>query len=285
MTQNQTLKPVYSAENLARRTAYAAAMGLDCWVARKPLAGAGDHSYLPLVKRSIQVPDLQGSDNPQVSENVDRKSSARKKLVEEVLKGSAFGVQPQSETTRAAFGEQQSVKGSRVETLVGESESDVADLPARFELSTSVIADALILDDMAGFTSVPSSYQKWLAALSLVLNPSRKPGSVIAPNRLKWPEAMGGIEPPRDPAGAIEAARELVQTWMLRLVNSHTRRVIIMGAVPNLLFDEAGWQQLSSQNVRLSDVQVLRTLSSVKIWESAANKRRLWSQLRGQIEH
>jgi len=279
MIQNRTCQPVHNVEKLALRTAYANAMGVDSWIARKPLAGAGGHNYLPLTKPSVQAVHPGNSDKSLAAGDSGRNTSARKRLIEEVLKDSASSPQPESKETQPISGDQHARKESRPEAIVRKDKSEAVSLPAKFELSTSVIADVLVLDDMAGFTAVPSVYQKWLAALSLVLDPARKSGSVMASNRLRWPDAMGGIESAGNPSTALEAARELVQTWMFRQINPQIRRVIVMGGVPNQLLNEESWQQLTSQNSQMSGIQILRTQSSVKIWESAANKRQFWSQL------
>jgi len=252
-------------ERLTRRTAYLDVMGIDSWVPRRPLEGAGAHIYLV---QQAQSNNLPAPEKP--AGKVGLASAARQKLITEVMQGSAHS---------EASGDGESPATQEDSSTIVETSPSVSALPARFELSISVVGDFIILDDISNVKSAPSVYQNWLVALSMVLNSSGPPTNSF--ERLCWPEVMGGVDTmsTKPASDALVSARELVQTWTLRQIRHKPRCLILMGEIPCLLFNEQAFQEWVTQNAQLAGLQLLHTPSSLQVWESAANKRRFWLQL------
>lgn len=256
-------------ERLARRTAYLAVTGIDSWVPRRSLEGADSHIYLI---QQTSPDSLPAPENP--VPKVGSASTARHKLITEVMQETSRTPLPADDKSLTTH-----VDSDATDDSSTDSSPKATVLPSRFELSVSIMGDFIILDDISKFSSAPSTYHNWLAALSLVLSSSQSPANT--PEQLRWPEVMGGVEAvsPKSPSGALRSARELVQTWMLRQFEHQPRNLILMGAMPCLLFDEQAFREWVAQNPELAGLQVLRTLSSMQVWESVANKRQFWLQL------
>lgn len=261
---------------LARRSAYCAAMGIDVWVARKPLEGVGSHQYLSadapvnafgtpsthlLAKTSpLSVPSESTAAPQQTSANA---SSAR-----QAFKSSLQDTQPATVVAASAKAKQQAAVGQGIAAH------------NNFELSACSIDNIFILDDVSRSQFAPSVYQNWIAALSLALGKtaSTKTGVV---NHLRWPEALAGIGAviPKGQEEGLAAAREVIQAWMLRQFPATPTHILLMGDMPNQLIDEQELESMRSQYPQMAKVNVVRTIASVQAWQAADDKRQLWAQI------
>lgn len=236
--------------NFAQRQAYCHELGIDAWVARRPLAGAAQGhlavaleaasaSYLPAVDARI------AADSPSMHATMAQvvKPNNSRALMAELDGGDAGAVLGAADSVAAKRTAVDSALGRRVVGGTTPNATIAARAPGfHFEIMCRVHEQVLVIDDTTGLKFTPSAYNDWLHSIfyALGINDGQlQAAGVSKDDRLTWPPSTALGQPVSGPA-AQQAASEMLYAWLQRKLQQagkvlQPKKILVMGTAPSRL--------------------------------------------------
>ena len=286
--------------NFAQRQAYCHELGIDAWVARRPLAGAAkghlvvaleaaSASCLPAVEARIAVdsPSMHATVAQVAKPNNSRALMAALDGGDAGALGAASGAADSVEAKRTAV---ESALGRRV---VGDTAPNPT-IGARtagfhFEIMCRVHEQVLVIDDTTGLKFTPSAYNDWLHSMfyALGINDGQlHAAGVSKDDRLTWPPSTALGQTVSGPA-AQQAASEMLHAWLQRKLQQggkvlQPKKILVMGTAPSRLLLPEGSSIVAGQWATLRQFggqSALLLHGSNRLWSKPLLKREFWQHL------
>jgi len=286
--------------NFAQRQAYCHELGIDAWVARRPLAGAAQGhlvvaleaasaSYLPAVDARIAAdsPSMHATVAQVVKPNNSRALMAELEGGDAGAVGAVLGAADSVAARRTAV---DSALGRRVVSGTAPNATIGARAPGfQFEIMCRVHEQVLVIDDTTGLKFPPSAYNDWLHSIfyALGINDGQlQAAGVSKDDRLTWPPSTALGQPVSGPA-AQQAASEMLYAWLQRKLQQagkvlQPKKILVMGAAPSRLLLPEGSAIVAGQWAalpRFGGQSALLLHGSNRLWNKPLLKREFWQHL------
>jgi len=241
------------AMNSDRQIAFAHALGVDVWAARKPLRGAANgHRIASVSEASSSAASGQQSQLPTAA-----KTSSRGRALAQSL------------------AQQQGLPSKQLSPskVVLQRKQDAKSQP--FELFALVHQNVLIVDDISQLRYTASAYSQWLSAIFTALGLDSVLAPITANNRISWPLADYARQ--YDPA-------ETVRAWLKKKVSTSQSAnaavcVLAMGEHTAHLLGLQGGATSPARLSEMNELPALLSAESAKLWQQSSAKRDFWQQL------
>ena len=169
-----------STNNSQRRRALAQAMGVDYWVARKPLVGARPHLCYP-PKAEVIVPDVVSSTDAEYTSGGKTPAADLRAAVNQTSLSPA-SVQMSRSLESAVSRDLATIVPARLEESAANQSPSEA-----FTLIALQSDHVLMIDDVGDMQLTPSAYVKWVNSVLAVLNVADVSPQRISQARFSWP--------------------------------------------------------------------------------------------------
>jgi len=238
--------------NSDRQIAFAQALGVDVWAARKPLRGAAKGHR---IATSVSADSLPAA--PESQPAVTAKKPGRGRALAQ------------------SFAQQQDLpsKQQPPSKAVLQPKQDVKTQP--FELFALLHHNVLIVDDISQLRYTASAYNQWLSAIFTALGLDSALAPITANNRISWP--LANYAKQYDPA-------ETVRAWLKKKISTLPSAnadifVLAMGERTAHLLGLQGGATSPAQLSEMNQLPALRSAESAKLWQQSTAKRDFWRQL------
>lgn len=281
--------------NFVQRQAYCHELGIDAWVARRPLAGAAKgHMAVALEAASATYrPAVHAgmtADSPSIHATVGQvvKPNNSRALIAELDGGDGvLGSADSVVVKRAAVDlatDRRVVSGAAPNATIGARAAGF-----HFEIMCRVHDQLLVIDDTTGLKFTPSAYNDWLHSMfyALGINDGQlHAAGVSKDDRLTWPPSTALGQPVSGPA-AQQAASEMLHAWLQRKLQQggkvlQPKKILVMGTAPSRLLLPEGSSIVAGQWATLRQFggqSALLLHGSNRLWSKPLLKREFWQHL------